>query len=218
MWLRRMASRRGHIDGGQRVLTQHELARHPRLVGDQARAGRTRCRRPRPGRSRSRWCRCRPPDRRPRRRRASGPRRSRPLRPAVVRAGRRRTPSRHRRSAPAPRTGPRCGRRIASCPPTRQRPVRRLVARPWPPAPRRRARVALRGHGRVEAGPVDLHPGITGQLLGQLDREAVGVVQGEGHVTSEHPVPGGERLLQPAQAQPAGCDRNRPPRVRARRG
>ena len=58
---------------------------------------------------------------------------------------------------------------------------------------------ALRGHGGVEAGPVDLHPGVTGQLLGQLDREAVGVVQGEGHVASEHLLPGGERLLQPAQ-------------------
>jgi cell division protein FtsW (lipid II flippase) len=41
---------------------------------------------------------------------------------------------------------------------------------------------ALLGHGRIEAGPVDLDAGVARQLLGQLDREAVRVVQRERHV------------------------------------
>jgi hypothetical protein len=58
---------------------------------------------------------------------------------------------------------------------------------------------------RAAAGPVDLHPRIAGQFLGQLDREAVGVVQGERHVAPEHLLPGGERLLQAAQPGPQGA-------------
>ena len=64
---------------------------------------------------------------------------------------------------------------------------------------------ALLGHGGVEARPVDLDPGVMRQLLGQLDREAVGVVQGEGHVASEHLLPGGERLFQPPEPRPQGA-------------
>ena len=62
--------------------------------------------------------------------------------------------------------------------------------------------LALGGHGGVEAGAVDLHARVVRQLLGQLDREAVRVVQGEGHVALEHLRPGGERLFQAAQPRP----------------
>ena len=64
---------------------------------------------------------------------------------------------------------------------------------------RRTGAGALRRHRRIEGGPVDLHSGVTGQFLCQFDREAVGVVQGEGHVAPEHLVAGGERLLQAPQ-------------------
>ncbi len=60
--------------------------------------------------------------------------------------------------------------------------------------------LALLAHGGVEAGPIDFDPGVASQLLGQLDREAVGVVQGEGHVARQHLRPGGEGLLQPTEA------------------
>ena len=74
------------------------------------------------------------------------------------------------------------------------RGVARLLGRGGRPGP-----LALFGHGQVELRTGRLHdPGVAGQLLGQLDREAVGVVQGEGHVPLQHLVAGGERLLQPA--------------------
>jgi hypothetical protein len=81
VWLRRMASRRARRWWPARPAPPR-ARRSPAPCARSARAGRRRCRRPRPGRSRSRWCRCRPPARRPRRRRASGPRRSR-LRPSA---------------------------------------------------------------------------------------------------------------------------------------
>ena len=60
-------------------------------------------------------------------------------------------------------------------------------------------------HGGVEPGSIDLHPGVTRQLLGQFHREAVGVVQGEGHVARQHLLAGGERLFQLAQSGPQGA-------------
>ena len=79
-----------------------------------------------------------------------------------------------------------------------QLPVHGLVTRPRRLG-RRPGPLALLGHGGVEAGPVDLHPRVACQLLGQLDRKAVGVVQGEGHVAIQHLGPGAQRLLQAAQ-------------------
>ena len=90
-----------------------------------------------------------------------------------------------------------------------------LVARP-----RRLGRgagpLALFGHGRVEAGPVDLDTGVVGQLLGQLDREAVRVVQREGHVAAEDLRPAGDRLFQAAEPGAQGAVEARPPPVRSR--
>ena len=47
--------------------------------------------------------------------------------------------------------------------------------------------LALRGHGRVEAGAVDAEALLGGDLLGELEREAVGVVQRERHVPDRVP-------------------------------
>ena len=55
---------------------------------------------------------------------------------------------------------------------------------------------ALSVHGRLEGLEVDGDAGLLGDLHGELDREPVGVVETEGHVTRDPPDPRGELLFQ----------------------
>ena len=184
MWLRRMASRRSPSIVASASCPATHLAGRPAPGARSARARRARCRRRRRCPSRSRWCRCRRPGRRPRRRTASGPGRSRPCPASPSRVAGRlehgHHPGRHlvvlRPPARRRRSGPR--RRAA-----RGRPPRRRPATPWPrPGPARAARPWRRrsrpGRPRPRRRAASSSVSSTGKPWVSCRRE--------GHVAAEH--------------------------------
>src|SRR5436190_1721190 len=63
----------------------------------------------------------------------------------------------------------------------------------------------LLGHGHVEPGAVDVDASLGGQLLGQLDRKPVGVVQLEGGLAGNGPR--SQRLFQQHRTRPQGVEK-----------
>ena len=178
MWLRRMASRRSTSMAAVASWPGHDLALDDAgLMAVQARQRVGGVEHLGPAGLGRRWCRCRRPGRRSRRRTGCGRARSTP--------GRRR----RGRSRPAPGPRPRTARaRRTRWGRTRRAPPGTAAGRRPTPSRRRASLARCRCSAMASAKPASSTstPALEGDLAGQLEREAVGVVQGEGHRARQH--------------------------------